>query len=440
MSTTWGRNHMPTFYDNITTACMFLFCPFIILGLYLVVYGEYNGSMYYLFSDMINCDWEFIWDNIPSFNGLVFFYCIIWILFQWVLSKLPDLLHILNPHYVGGKKPGHITPAGNLVNYNINGLQTWIITHFIFIIACFYGLITPTIIMDYWGEIFWSANILGYFITFFAYVKAKTFSSHPEDNKYTGKFFYDIVMGIEFNPQVLGTDLKLFFNGRPGIIAWNLINLSCAAKQYENYGYITNSMILVIFLQMIYILDFFYNENWYVHTVDIAHDHFGWMLAWGDCVWLPFGYTLQAGYLMNNPIDLSTEYFLIICFMGISGYIIFRLTNYQKDKYRQNTNRVKYLQCTYQTADGKIRQSKLIYSGLWGLARHMNYTGDIILSTAYCLTCGFDHLVPYFYCIYMTILLVTRCLRDEQRCSRKYGKFWNQYTNIVSYRFIPGII
>lgn len=59
------------------------------------------------------------------------------------------------------------------------------------------------------------------------------------------------MMGIEFNPRIgKWFDFKLFFNGRPGIVAWTLINLSYMAKQQELYGHITNSMILVNVLQV----------------------------------------------------------------------------------------------------------------------------------------------------------------------------------------------
>lgn len=59
------------------------------------------------------------------------------------------------------------------------------------------------------------------------------------------------MMGVEFNPR-LGKwfDFKLFFNGRPGIVAWTLINLSFAAKQRELHGHVTNSMLLVNVLQV----------------------------------------------------------------------------------------------------------------------------------------------------------------------------------------------
>lgn len=54
-------------------------------------------------------------------------------------------------------------------------------------------------------------------------------------------------------------------------------------------------------LQAIYVLDFFWNETWYLKTIDICHDHFGWYLGWGDCVWLPYLYTLQVSAGAEPP-------------------------------------------------------------------------------------------------------------------------------------------
>lgn len=41
-------------------------------------------------------------------------------------------------------------------------------------------------------------------------------------------------------------------------------------------------------------------------TMDLMHDGFGFMLAFGDLVWVPFTYTLQAYYLVSHPSPLST--------------------------------------------------------------------------------------------------------------------------------------
>ena len=38
-----------------------------------------------------------------------------------------------------------------------------------------------------------------------------------------------------------------------------------------------------------------------------------------------------------------------------------------------------------------------------------------MMSLAFCLTCGFGYILPYFYIIYMSILLGGRVFRDEAK-------------------------
>ena len=35
--------------------------------------------------------------------------------------------------------------------------------------------------------------------------------------------------------------------------------------------------------------------------MDIIHDGFGFMLAFGDLAWVPFTYSMQARYLVDRP-------------------------------------------------------------------------------------------------------------------------------------------
>jgi 7-dehydrocholesterol reductase len=255
---------------------------------------------------------------------------------------------------------------------------------------------------------------------------------------------YDLFMGVEHNPRVAGWfDFKLFFNGRPGILGWSVINLSFAAKQYEQHGFVSNSMLAVHLLHLTYILDFFYHEGWYLRTIDIAHDHFGFYLAWGDTVFLPMTYTLQSLYLLYNPVQLSTPALLAVLALGWSGYGVFRAVNNQKDRVRQSKGRcliwgkpARYLEVHYSTLDGP-RSSLLLTSGFWGLSRHFNYVGDLMISSAMCLACGCQHLLPYFYIIFMTIVLLHRVGRDHARCSAKYGPYWQEYCRLVPYKVLP---
>lgn len=387
------------------------------------------------------------WALLPPFSVRAMIIFSAWIGLQVGLFFISDVLHYILPGYVGGKQLGSITPGGLQLEYQINGLQAWVITHILWLLAVLYlPWFSPAVLIDEWGSLLWIVNCAGYALAIFAYVKAYFFPSHPQDRKFSGQWIYDFFMGIEFNPRIRSFDFKLFFNGRPGIVAWTLINLSFAAKQYQLHGMITNSMIIVNVLQGLYVLYFFWNEAWYLRTIDVAHDHFGWMLAWGDLVWLPYMYTLQCFYLVYNPLELSISYALLVVGVGLTGYFIFHTANRQKERFRQSRGETfiwgeppEVIHCEYLAQDGKIRYTKLLASGWWGVARHFNYTGDLIGCLAYSLACGFTHFFPYFYFVFLSILLIHRCIRDEHRCFHKYGQSWEDYCKRVPWRLIPGI-
>ena len=40
--------------------------------------------------------------------------------------------------------------------------------------------------------------------------------------------------------------------------------------------------------------------------MDIIEEGFGFMLAFGDISWVPVLYSLQARYLVDNPVELSS--------------------------------------------------------------------------------------------------------------------------------------
>lgn len=55
-------------------------------------------------------------------------------------------------------------------------------------------------------------------------------------------------------------------------------------------------------------------------TMDIIHDGFGFMLAFGDLAWVPFTYSLQAQFLLYHPEPLGLPLASVICLInGQSG-------------------------------------------------------------------------------------------------------------------------
>ncbi|KAG9347578.1 hypothetical protein JZ751_005147 [Albula glossodonta] len=196
------------------------------------------------------------------------------------------------------------------------------------------------------------------------------------------------------------------------------------------------AMILVNLFQLLYVADGLWNEEAILTTMDIVYEGFGFMLAFGDLVWVPFTYTLQAFYLVNHPNPLSLPWIVIIFAINSIGYYVFRKANSQKNAFRRNPSdpKLSHLR-TIPTATGK----SLLVSGFWGIVRHPNYLGDLIMALAWSLPCGFTHILPYYYVIYFTILLIHRDARDEKQCRKKYGSAWDEYCREVRYRIIPGV-
>lgn len=122
------------------------------------------------------------------------------------------------------------------------------------------------------------------------------------------------------------------------MILWLVIDLAWAAKQYTDIGRVTDSMWLVLAFHSWYIIDALYNESAILSTMDITTDGFGFMLAVGDLVWVPFSYSYQALYLAQRPNDLGLQGTAAILALQFFGYYIFRSSNGEKNDFRQGKN------------------------------------------------------------------------------------------------------
>ena len=80
----------------------------------------------------------------------------------------------------------------------------------------------------------------------------------------------------------------------------------------------------------------------------------------------------------------------------------------------------------------------LLVNGFWGLSRHINYLGEILMALAIALSVGHYGIIwVWLYPAYYIALLLPRQIADDKRCSIKYGDLWKSYTKKVKYRIIP---
>jgi protein-S-isoprenylcysteine O-methyltransferase Ste14 len=348
-----------------------------------------------------------------------------WLLFQALLQVC-----------VAGKMvKGAPLSDGSRLTYKMNGWLAWWLTWVALAAGAVLQLYSPAKLADEFGNLLTTTNILTCALGLYLYWHGRHFGAHDENVSHNA--VYDFWLGTALNPRFGNFDLKLFFEARPGLIAWVVLDFAFAAKQFQLNGFISNSMILICAFHFCYIADFFANEEAILSTWDIRHENFGWMLCWGDLVWVPFTYTIQAQYLVRHANDLPWWGIVVVLSLNVAGYTIFRGANIQKHRFRGNPEKTIWGKppAYIRTASGSL----LLISGWWGLARHMNYLGDLLMALAWCLTCGFSSPLPYFYVTYLTVLLIHRERRDNDRCARHYAEDWDAYCNKVRYRIIPGV-
>ena len=117
---------------------------------------------------------------------------------------------------------------------------------------------------------------------------------------------------------------KVFCELTPGLIGWILLNFGFMHEQYMRLGLITKPMVLVNVFQLIYVVDALWNEPAILTTMDVTTDGFGFMLVFGDLVWVPFTYSLQCRYILENNVDISLAMTAFIIIVQATGYYVFR--------------------------------------------------------------------------------------------------------------------
>lgn len=340
---------------------------------------------------------------------------------------------------------GPITPKGNIPIYKDNGVLAYFSTLGLFALGSYFNVFSPTIIYDHFGELLGALNFFSLLFCVFLYLKGHI-APTTTDCGSNGNIIYDYYWGMELYPRILGWDVKLFTNCRMAMMAWPLIILSFAAKQHELYG-LSNSMVIAVALQLIYVTKFFFWEKGYLCSLDIMHDRAGFYICWAILVWLPGIYTSPTLYLVNHPNHLSTPVALLILTVGAASIIINYWADYQRQLVRKTNGQCtifgktpSYTVASYVTTRGEVNHNILLHSGWWGISRHFHYVPEIIGAFCWSVPALFEHFMPYFYVVFLTILLVERAFRDDVRCANKYGEGWDSYCKKVPHKIIPYVI
>ena len=378
-----------------------------------------------------------IWGNV-TLGTLVIVFSIFGYMFFSVL------LMVLLP---GPRSEGPITPKGNIPMYKDNGFFCYIVTMVAFCMLTVFlksrGL-SPTVIYDYFDEVLVTLTIFS--LVFCGLLQIKGYlAPSSTDSGSTGNLVFDYYWGTELYPRIFGVDIKVFTNCRFGMTVWPLLCLIFALKSYELHGFVDSAWVSCI-LQMAYFTKFFWWEAGYMKTIDIMLDRAGFYICWGCLVYVTGFYTSVSLYLVKQPIKLGPGLSALILILGLASIALNYIADKQKQDIRASDGKcliwgkaAKVIRAKYTLENGDKKESLLLASGYWGVARHFHYVPELLLAFFWTVPAGFENLMPYSYVIFLFFLLTHRTFRDDEKCSKKYKAYWEEYCRHVPYRMMPGI-
>lgn len=341
------------------------------------------------------------------------------------------LIFILNALMPGRWVVGYVTKANSSekLKYRLNGI--WVL----FTVVMLWFLLGYSNLLPYnWLYLYRWYMLAGAFCLGIIFTLVIVLPYPPVKKSLTA----DLYLGRLENPQLWGgrIDAKMWLY-LVGAILLELNILSFTAHHWILYKELSSKGIfLSTALLTFFVIDYLTFEEVHLYTYDLFAERVGFKLGWGCTVFYPFFYSIALWSAVDLP-DQHTPAWLLVLYalLFFTGWGLSRGANLQKYYFKKNPNKV-FLGIKPQTiTDGN---KTLLVNGFWGLSRHINYLGEILMATGIILCVGHPFMLwPWLYPVYYVALLFPRQADDDKRCALKYGELWKEYVKKVPYRIIP---
>jgi delta14-sterol reductase len=326
----------------------------------------------------------------------------------------------------GLERAGYPQPDGIVKDYKLTGMTLFFVAHMVVGVMVFgFGISLTPVVMHFWS-LFAVALAIAVLITAVLYFQGRRDGLGRSSNN----LVQDLWLGNELNPTWLGVDLKMFMY-QPSLIGANLLVVAFANAQHDLYGKITPQMACLLGFWWAYLFTHYVKEEFMLSTWDVIAEKFGFMLVWGDLVYVPFLYTLPCWWLVDEKRPFVAWQWGGLSLLCLASLWVFREANWQKERYKRTPN------ATIWGKKPELVGGRLLASGWWGIGRKINYTGEIGVYICFALTTGFEHAWPYLLPVSLIALLSQRAARDDKKCASKYGEVWTAYCARTRFRMIP---
>ena len=310
---------------------------------------------------------------------------------------------------------------GTRRRYKLTGMRLFLLAH-VGLLLVFVPPHALGLVVDRFWELFVAANVLALVASVVLFVQGR--------RRVPDAGLRDFAMGVELDPSWLGVDLKMFAY-QPSLIGLWWLVLGFAAASLARHGALTLRMALYELFWWVYLVTHYRREAFMLQTWDVIAEKFGLGLVWGDLVLVPFFYSVGGWVLVDDTEPLAPGAAVALVALFALALWLFRGSNDQKHRFKaDHTTRI-------WGRPAEAIDGRLLVSGWWGIGRHLNYTGEVLVYLAIALTTGTRSIVPYLLPLWLAGLLAHRALRDERRCRAKYGALWEAYCARARFRMVP---
>lgn len=323
-------------------------------------------------------------------------------------------------------------PDGQPLTYRLNGLLVLGVTVGAWAGLCYAGLLGWSDLYLYRWQMLAGAFALGLAFAFWVVLR---------EPKVPGwSFIKELYLGRAEQPQWLHrrVDAKMFLY-LVGAVVLELNLLSFAAHHLLHHPSDPSPNVAVyVGLFSFFLVEYLFFERVHLYTYDFVAERVGFKLGWGCFVFYPFFYCVGLWALASEPNPHSPSWWLPLCVaLFFSGWVFARGANLQKFWFKLDPTKKAFGVLAPQALEGADGR-KVLVSGFWGLSRHINYLGELLMASALALSLGYPGSIwPWLYPLYYVALLVPRQLDDDRRCAAKYGPLWAEYQRRVPKRIIP---
>lgn len=224
---------------------------------------------------------------------------------------------------------------GLRLDYYCSALPSWWTTIAVALVLHFTNTFKLYQIMDEFGPLMSVAIISGFLVSIVAYFSA---IYRGKQHRMTGYPIYDFFMGAELNPRMFGIlDFKMFFEVRLPWFILFLLTLGTAARQYEQYGYVSGEVGLLLLGHFLYANACSKAEELIVPTWDMYYEKWGFMLIFWNLAGVPLSYCHCTIYLANHAPSTYpwNKYALGVLYAAyLFMYWLWDTTNSQKNRFR----------------------------------------------------------------------------------------------------------